>query len=89
LLARGPLEVRVFHAPAQYVGQMEVLAGDAQVVQTLKSLSSVALLEVSQLLDDALEALGQFARRVMPEPCRLDEHRPMATAAERRVASRG
>jgi hypothetical protein len=48
-LAHGALQLGIFHAPAQDIQQIEVLAPDPQLVQTLKSLSSVALLAVSQL----------------------------------------
>jgi hypothetical protein len=43
------LQLGIFQAPPQHVEQIEVLAGNAQLVQTLKSLSSVALRAVSQL----------------------------------------
>jgi hypothetical protein len=49
LLAHRALQFGIFHAPAQHVQQIEVLALDPQLVQTLKSLSSLALLAVSQL----------------------------------------
>jgi hypothetical protein len=44
-----------------------------QVVQKLKSLSSVALLAVSQLRAIRSKLSGISPRRVMPEPRRLDE----------------
>jgi len=49
LLAYRALQFGTFHPLAQYVQQIEVLADDAQLVHTLKSLSSAALLAVSQL----------------------------------------
>jgi len=49
LLAHGALERWVFEAPAKYREEVEILALHAQVVHTEKSLSSVALLAVSQL----------------------------------------
>ena len=49
LLAHRALQFGIFHALAQYVLQVKVLALDPQLVQTLKSLSSLTLLAVSQL----------------------------------------
>jgi hypothetical protein len=44
-----------------------------QVVHTEKSLSSVALLAVSQLLHDPVEALREFVLAIALEPFGLDQ----------------
>jgi len=49
LFAHGTLQRRIFEPLAQHIEQKRSLPVTPQVVQTLKSLSSVALLAVSQL----------------------------------------
>ena len=73
LVAHRPLELRILHALAQYVEQIEVLAGnapggaDAEIAELGRFAGGVPALH------DALERLGQFARRVMFEPRPLNE----------------
>ena len=47
------------------------------MVQTLKSLSSLALLAVSQLCTTQSRESSRFVGRVIPEPYRLDEPAPL------------
>jgi hypothetical protein len=79
LLAHRALELGVFHALAQYVEQIKVLAqyppagADAEIAELARLAGSVPALH------DALEFLRQFVGCVTPEPGRLDE-----AAAQRR-----
>jgi hypothetical protein len=72
---RRPLELRIFHVLAQHVRQIKVLALDPQLVQTPKSLSSLALLAVSKRCAIRSNFSRPLVGRVIPEPRRLDHGR--------------
>src|SRR5271166_1532152 len=72
-LAHAALQLGVFHAPVQYVEQIEVLALDPPARAHAEIAELGRLVGGVPALYDAVEALGQFRRRVMAEPNRLDE----------------
>ena len=73
LLAHRALQFGIFHAPAQHMQQVKVLALDpparahAEIAQLARLVGSVPALH------DAVELPRPLVRRVIPEPHRLDE----------------
>ena len=73
LLAHRALQFGVFHAPAQDVDQVEVLARDAPARAHAEIAELGRLVGGVPALHDALEARRQLVGRIAPEPGRLDE----------------
>src|SRR5277367_1065957 len=73
LVAHDALQLGVFHAPAQYVDEVEVLARDAPARAHAEIAELARLVGGVPALQDALEGGGQLVRQVAPEPGRLDE----------------
>src|ERR1700730_8580241 len=72
LLAHRALQFGVLRAPAQYMQQIEVLAGDAPARAHAEIAELGRLVGGVPALHDAVESGGQLIGRVSPEPRRLD-----------------
>jgi hypothetical protein len=73
LPAHVALQLRVFHAPAQQVDQIEVIAGNAPGRADAEIAELGRLVGGVPALHDALELLRQRARLAVPEPGRFDQ----------------
>jgi hypothetical protein len=73
VLAHRALQLGVFHAPAQYVDQVEVLARHTPARAHAEIAELGRLVRGVPALHDALERRGQFVGPVAPEPDRPDE----------------
>src|SRR3984893_4532073 len=72
LRAYRALQFRIFHALAQYMQQIEVLAGDAPGGADAEIAELGRLVGGVPALHDAVEEDGPLTGRVSPEPRRLD-----------------
>src|SRR5439155_6572114 len=72
LRAYRALQFGIFHALAQYMQQIEVLAGDAPARAHAEIAELGRLVGGVPALHDTVEEGGPLARRVSPEPRRLD-----------------